>query len=181
MLRTPAANERAQQRGGRTLRNACRGISILEIVTVLAIAMIMTAIAIPVMDNAMIGMKMNALASAIRGAISQTRYRSIMTNQTYTLVLTTPADTFVVTNTNTGIADSSVPLPSTFVTLTGGTGGIFTYTFCPNGMVYGSAAVCHITSNAVNNAAPGISITYKGRQTNINVSSVGNVSTTIVH
>ena len=153
----------------------------IELLVVVVVGVIITAIAVPVFTTAMNNMRMNSAVSGISAALSKTRYRALMTSQNYTLVLTTATDTFVVTNTNTGVADAAVPLPSTLVTLTGGTNGTFSYTFCPNGMAYGAAAVCNITNDATNTAAPTITVSYLGRQTTVNVSSVGNVTNTIIH
>jgi hypothetical protein len=143
--------------------------------------MIMTAIAIPVMTAAMNNMRMASVTNAITAAISKTRFRSIMNDQSYTLIIQASNNTFTVTNLNTGVADNIVPLPSTLVVLSGGTGGTFTYTFCPNGMVYGSGAACQIASDSANNPAPDITIAYQGRQININVSNAGTVVKQIVH
>jgi Tfp pilus assembly protein FimT len=154
---------------------------VIELLIVVVVGGIITAIAIPVLNTAMNNMRMNSVVSGISAALSKTRYRAVMTNQVYTLVLTTATDTFVVTNTGTGVADAKAPLPSTLVVLTGATAGTFTYTFCPNGMVYGAAAVCTITNNVANNAAPTITATYQGRQMTVNVSSVGNVTNTTIY
>ena len=166
---------------GRHQRNGSAGISVLEIVTVLVIAMIMTAIAIPVMTNAMNNMRMTSMTNAISATISKTRFRAIMNAQQYSLVISYPANTYLVTNVNTGIADKTEPLPSTLVVLSGGTGGTFTYTLCPNGMVYGTGAACQIPSDSTNNPAPDITIAYQGRQIYINVSNAGTITTQIQH
>lgn len=167
---------------GRHQRSGSAGVSILEVVTVLVIAMIMTAISVPVITNAMTNMRMTSMTNAITAAISKTRFRSIMNDQDYTLVITAgTTNTYVVTNLNTGAVDNAVQLPSTLVTLSGGTGGTFTYTFCPNGMVYGTGATCQITSDEINNPAPDITTSYQGRQIYINVSNAGVVVSQILH
>jgi Tfp pilus assembly protein PilV len=166
---------------GRHPRNGSAGVSVIEVVTVLVIAMIMTAIAVPVITNAMNNMRMTSMQNAITSTISKTRFLAIMNSQEYTLVITASNNTYKVTNVNLGTTGNTEPLPSTLVTLSGGTGGIFTYTFCPNGMVYGNSATCQIASDSVNNPAPDITISYLGRQIYINVSNAGTITTQIQH
>ncbi|HEX9014082.1 MAG TPA: hypothetical protein VF813_11215 [Anaerolineaceae bacterium] len=113
--------------------------------------------------------------NAITGAIGNTRYRAIMKSQALTLALTTPANSYVVTDLTTGVADAAVPLPGG-VAINGGGAAIITLTFCPNGTVWGGGA-CPTGSSA----PPALQITAQGRQINLSVSSVGNVTTTTIH
>lgn len=157
-------------------QNNSRGFTMPELMIVLLVGTILTAIAIPLMNSAMATMRMNSTVSAITAAISQTRYRAIMNSQLYTLVFTTPNNTFVVTNLGTNASDASVPLPNQAIALNGGANATYTFTLCPNGTVYGAGGAC-----PSNNPPPALTATYQGRQTNINVSNVGNVNATIVH
>lgn len=157
-------------------QNNSRGFTMPELMIVLLVGTILTAIAIPLMNSAMATMRMNSTVSAITAAISQTRYRAIMNSQLYTLVFTTPNNTYVVTNLGTNASDAPVPLPNQTIALNGGANAIYTFTLCPNGTVYGAGGAC-----PSNNPPPALTATYQGRQTNINVSNVGNVNATIVH
>ncbi len=157
-------------------QNKSQGFSLPEILIVLLIGTILTAIAIPIMNVAMASMRMSSTVSAITAAISQTRHRAIMNSQAYTLVLTTPGNIYVVTNVATNLADLAVPLPSQAVAINGGANATYTFTLCPNGTVYGAGGTC-----PNNNGPPALIATYQGRQSNINVSSVGSVTTTNVH
>lgn len=157
-------------------KGCIQGFSIIEILMVLLVGTIIAAMAIPTYQTMRSEMGMNSMASAIAGAISQTRYAAIMKSQIYTLAIATPANTYVVTNVSTGVANSSVPLPSSLILLNGGTSATYTFTLCPNGTVYGAGGAC-----PGNNAPPAISETYQGRQTNVSVSGVGNVSTTTIN
>ncbi|MBZ5501512.1 MAG: prepilin-type N-terminal cleavage/methylation domain-containing protein [Acidobacteriia bacterium] len=152
-----------------------KGFSIVELLIVLVVGMILTAIAIPMFNRAMINMRLNSTVSGITGAISKARYRAIYNSQVYTLAITTPANTYVVTNANANTADPPVPLPSQAVVLNGGGNATYTFTLCPNGMVYGAGGVC-----PGNNTAPALAVAYQGRQINVTVSSVGNATTTII-
>lgn len=167
-------------------RNNCRGLrsrplrsrsgfTLIEMVLVVLVGMTMAAIAIPVLTKAMTNMRINSAVGQFSGAIASARFRAIKNSQQYTLVLTTPANTYVVTNTVTSQADSAVPLPS-YITITGATGSTFTYTLCPNGIVYGAGG-CSPNPNT----PPALSFTYQNRQINIAVSDVGNVTTTTIH
>ncbi len=142
---------------------------------VLLASSILAAIAIPTYQTMKSEMQMNSMANAIAGAVSQTRYAAIMNSEIYTLVITTPANTYVATNIGTGVASSAVPLPGSSILLNGGASATYTFTLCPNGTVYGAGGVCPGTNNP-----PAISATYQGRQTNVSVSGVGNVTTTTI-
>lgn len=142
----------------------------------MAIGTILTLISIPIFSSAMTTMRLNSMANNVTAAVGKTRYRSLMNSQIYTLTLNTPANTYVVTNVATGVVDPAVPLPSTAVAINGGGKATYTFTFCPNGTVYGAGGVCPGA-----NATPALTLTYLSRQTNITVSSVGNVTTASIH
>lgn len=149
------------------------GFSVIELVTTIAVGMILAAIAIPMVNSAMATMRINAAVSQFEGALSSSRFQAIKNSQPYTFVLTAPANTYVLTNTATGAANNPVPM-SSYVNINGGTAGTYTYTLCPNGMVYGAGGCPSV------NAPPALSFTYQGRQINTAVSGVGNVTTTII-
>ncbi|HTU35553.1 MAG TPA: prepilin-type N-terminal cleavage/methylation domain-containing protein [Candidatus Acidoferrum sp.] len=154
------------------------GFSVIELLIVVVVGAILTAIAVPLFNSAMTNMHMNSMASAISAAVSKTRYRAIMNSQTYVLDVHTPANTYIATNQGTGQTDRAVPFPSSTIAINGGTTATYEFTLCPNGMVYGAGGSC---ASAGNTTPPALSITYQGRQINISVSSVGNVTTTTIH
>ena len=159
----------------RFLQKGLRGFTIVELLIVVLVGGILTAISIPIFQGAMANMQLNSTVSAISAALSQTRYAAIMNSQVYTLAIAAPANTYVVTNVGTGIANAAVPLPSTAIAINGGTNATYTYTMCPNGTVSGAGGVC---PPVINTVPPALSATNNGRQVNINVSSVGSVTTT---
>src|SRR5512140_1015406 len=153
-----------------------KGFTIIEILVALAIGTVLTVMAVPVMRSAMSSMRMNSGVSALTTAITKTKYRAIRNSDTYTLAIRVPQNTYVVTDVSTNVADRVEPLPG-FITLNGGAAAIYTYTFCPNGTVYGAGGVC--INNL--NVPPALVATYQTRQTNITVSAVGNVTAKIIH
>lgn len=161
--------------GASNARSARRssGFTVLELLFVIAVGLILAVMAVPMMTSALASMKLNSAVAQLSSAISSTRYRAIKDSQTYTLALTTPANTFVVTNVGASpqTTDPAVPLP-TYVSFTG-TSSTITYTLCPNGMVYGSGGTC-----PNGNAPPSLTASYDGKQVSISVSRVGNVTTT---
>ncbi len=161
----------------RVPRKDLRGFSIVELLIVVLVSGILAAMAIPRFQSAMQGMQLNSTVSAISGAVSQTRYAAIANAQVYILVITAPANTYVISNVTEGTANTAVPLPSTAILINNGTAATYTYTLCPNGTVYGAGGTCPTSPLT---APPALSATNNGRQVNINVSSVGYVSTTRV-
>lgn len=155
-----------------------QGFTIIELLIVLVVGAILTALAVPMLTTAMTNMRINSMAAAISGAVSKTRYRAIMASQIYVLDVHTPANTYIAINQNTGQTDRAVPLPSSAIAINGGTNATYEFTLCPNGMVYGAGGSC---ASAGNTAPPALSVTYQGRQINISVSSVGNVTTQTIH
>jgi prepilin-type N-terminal cleavage/methylation domain-containing protein len=152
------------------------GFTVIELLVAMAIAAILMAMSVPVIGGTMSRMKMNSATSSISGAITKGRYRAIRNSDTYTLAITAPQNTYVVTDVATNVSDAPVPLPST-VAINGGTNAVYTYTFCPNGTVYGAGGSC--TNNL--NLPPALVLSYSTRQTNISVSTVGNVSAKVIH
>jgi prepilin-type N-terminal cleavage/methylation domain-containing protein len=152
------------------------GFTILELLVVLAIGIILTAATVPVLSSTMSRMRLNSAVASISTAISKTRYLSIRNSDIYTLAITVPQNTYVVTDVSANVVYRVEPLPS-LVAINGGAAAVYTYTFCPNGTVYGAGGTC--VNNA--NLPPALSATYQKRQTNISVSTVGNVTTKNIH
>jgi prepilin-type N-terminal cleavage/methylation domain-containing protein len=152
------------------------GFTMIELLIAMAIGTILTVMSIPVVSSAMSQMRMNSGVTALSTTISKTRYRAIRNSDIYTLAITAPQNTYVVTDVTANVVDRVEPLP-TQISLNGGAAATYTFTFCANGTVYGAGANC------ANNfpQPPAFAITYKTRQTNMNISMVGNVKTTVIH
>ncbi|GEM_PF-1825410 len=153
-----------------------RGFTLVELLIVLLVGSVLAAMAIPIMSTALSGMRLSSTVTALSGAISNTRYRAIKDSQVYTLTITVPRNTYAVANVGTGVAEAPVPLPNPGTLLNGGASATYTFTLCPNGTVYGAGAAC-----PGNNTPPQLTATYRGKQTDISVSSAGNVTTTNIH
>ena len=166
-----------QKAQGRFLRRAERGFTIVELLIVVLVGTLLTAISVPLYHTAMMNVQMNSMVSAITGAVSQTRYAAIMNAQVYTLAITAPANTYVVSNVTASTSNAAIPLPSTAIAINSGTSATYTFTLCPNGAVYGAGGTCPTSPVTV---PPSISVSNNGSQINITVSGVGNVTTTRV-
>jgi type II secretory pathway pseudopilin PulG len=154
-------------------RNHFAGFTVLELMIAMVVGVIVTAAAVPTVINAMTMINLNSAANDLGAVISGTRYRAIMNSQKYTLALTTPANTYVVTNVSANTAARAVPIPYANVSINGGLNATYTFTFCPNGTVYGAGAACPGTNNP-----PVLTGTYKGKQFTLTVTGAGNVTKT---
>src|SRR5690348_1882534 len=143
-----------------------KGFTIIELLVVMAIGLVIAAMSIPVVQSALSSMRLNSAVTSISTTISKTRYRAIRNSDIYTLAISTPLNTYVVADVSANVVDRVEPLPS-LVAINGGGAAVYTYTFCPNGMVYGAGGTC--VNNA--NLPPALSATYQTRLTNINVST----------
>ncbi|HYM07208.1 MAG TPA: prepilin-type N-terminal cleavage/methylation domain-containing protein [Terriglobales bacterium] len=166
----------SQALGDRSARSNLRGFTIVELLIVVLVGSVLTAISIPLYKTAMMNMQLNSMSSAITGAISQTRYAAIMNAQVYTLAITAPANTYVVSNVTEVTINAAVPLPTKAIAVNGGTSATYTFTMCPNGSVYGAGGICVNPTTT----PPALSVSNNGSQINIAVSGVGNVTTTRV-
>ena len=150
------------------------GFTMIEVLIVMAIAIVLAGIAIPITTNAMNSYRQNAAVAATTSAISATRFLAIMRGYPYQLVFTSssmsyqvfnevpPASTFSLVTPSIGSA--TTPLPAA-----GGismTGTSFTYTFSANGTVTSTASP----------AGTAMQIKNSVKSNTITVSGVGNVS-----
>ncbi|MGC2694751.1 MAG: prepilin-type N-terminal cleavage/methylation domain-containing protein [Candidatus Angelobacter sp.] len=165
--------------GRRTRQDAVqRGFTLLELIFVLLICIVMTAMAVPMVNNTLTGYRLRGAVSSMTGAIQATRYQAIFNGYQFRIVFTPATLTYQVQSdpNRVGIfanfcpnGGAACPVPlagsSTPVTLSAGP----TFTFSPGGTVTSTTAVTGVTT---------IVVTYSGKTETINVSSYGNIKVT---
>jgi prepilin-type N-terminal cleavage/methylation domain-containing protein len=157
---------------------SARGFSLIELIFVILIALIMTAMAVPLLNNGMTSYRVRGAAASVAGSIQGTRYQAIFNGYPFRLVIDSAAKTYQVQNdqaragvfTNYCVpAAASCPVPlmgsGTKVALDADT----TFTFSPGGTVQSTTAVAGVTTMV---------LTYSGKTETITVSSYGNVKVT---
>ena len=81
---------------------AQRGASILELVITLAVASIMAAMAVPLVQNITRTLRLNAAVNAVTGTIQSTRYRAIYDGCPYAVAFSKATNTYQVSSEVTG-------------------------------------------------------------------------------
>ncbi len=170
--------ERHSRTGSRriTQRGDAAGFSLIELVVVVAIVLIISAMAMPMARNMVRSYRLNAAASSVSGAIQSTRYQAIMVGCPYTLTFTSGSINYQVATQNiTGTppacastfsnVGSAIPwATSNEISLSSSV----TLTFNPSGTV---------TSGQTGAPPTTLTIGVGGMSKVITVSGVGNVST----
>lgn len=83
-------------------RNSSQGFSLLELVTVLAVALIMAAMALPVIQSSLRNFRLRAAVSSVTGAIQSTRYQAIFDGCPYAVSFNKANNTYQVSSAVTG-------------------------------------------------------------------------------
>lgn len=78
------------------LRRGSRGFTLIELMITMVIAVILTVIAIPLLQNVTAYFKLRGAVSAVTGAIQSTRYQAIFQGCPYQIVFTAAAGTYQV-------------------------------------------------------------------------------------
>jgi Tfp pilus assembly protein FimT len=81
-----------------------RGFSLLELVGVLAVALVMSAMAVPVIQSSLSSFRLRGAVASVTGAIQSTRYRAIFDGCPYQIAFSKASNTYQVSNTVTGAA-----------------------------------------------------------------------------
>jgi prepilin-type N-terminal cleavage/methylation domain-containing protein len=152
-----------------------RGFTLLEMVLVVAIVVVATAIAIPLVTNVLAVYRMRSAVSSVTGLIQSARYQAISSGYAYQIVLNKAASTYQVqsdpnrtgTFTNYCIpAAANCPVPLSSSGIVAVLGADTTLQFRPSGIV--SAIVGSTT----------LTLTYGNKVETITVSSYGNIKVT---
>ncbi|HEY2499320.1 MAG TPA: prepilin-type N-terminal cleavage/methylation domain-containing protein [Candidatus Angelobacter sp.] len=87
-----------QNRGERQQSKSARGFSLIELAFVVMIVLIMTAMAIPLVNNVTSYFRLRGAISSVTGAIQATRYQAIFQGCPYQLVFLAAANTYQIQN-----------------------------------------------------------------------------------
>jgi Tfp pilus assembly protein FimT len=155
-----------------------QGFTVIELIFVLLIAMIMAAMAVPLVNTTLTGYRLRGAASSLAGSIQGTRYQAIFNGYPFRLVVnSTTGNAQVQRDANrlgiftnycydgAGTCPVSLTGTSSSITLDADT----TLTFSPGGGVQSTTAAGGVTTMV---------LTYKGKTETITVSSYGNVKVT---
>ena len=145
------------------------GFSLIELLFVVAILLIVSVMAIPLISNVMDAYRLRAAVASVTGAIQSTRYQAISGGYPYQVIFDKAASTFQVqsdpaisgTFSNVG---NPVPLSSSAYPVV--LGNNTTLRFRPSGIVTATAGSTTLT------------LTHGAKTETIQVSSYGNIKVT---
>jgi prepilin-type N-terminal cleavage/methylation domain-containing protein len=168
------------RKGSMVRARAARGFTLVELVTVVAIGMILAGLATPVIVNTLRVYKMRTAVTSITGLISNARYQAIFHGCKTQIVFTAAAYTYQISSEQPafgGQACLAAYAPITGVTPIAGSGiaidQTVTFTFTPGGAVATTPVMSPIQ----------MKLTYPGftgtvQQEIIQVSNYGNITVT---
>ncbi len=152
---------------------ASAGFTLLELIVVVAIILIMTAIAFPLLQSSMAAFRLRGAVSSITGVIQSTRYQAIMQGIPYQVVFDATGKTYQIKN-QPGASFVNVCSPSSI-------------TSCPVPLSGSGSTVITLDASKTLTFSPGgkvtpatiMKITYPGKPVEtITVSSYGNINVT---
>jgi Tfp pilus assembly protein FimT len=146
-------------------------MTVLELLIVVSIAIVMTAMAVPAVRSATRYFQLRAAVASVSGEIQTTRYEALKRGYPYRLVLDNTARTMQVQSdpTNTGAwanVDSAIPLAGSGDQVSLDTA--VTLAFRPGGMV--------TSASADTNGNTAMTVTFQSKTGTITVSRYGNVN-----
>jgi Tfp pilus assembly protein FimT len=162
---TQALQNNSDCRTGRGILGGSRGFSLIEMVLVGAVAMIMTAIAIPSVASGVRYYRLRGAVATTTWAIQSARYQALEEGYPFQVVFSQANKNYQIQSQPPGNASFSnvgtvIPLSGSPVDLNQDT----TLLFKPNGSVSASVGGLSMT------------ITYQGKTGTVTVSNYGNVS-----
>ncbi len=155
------------------------GFTLIELIVCVVIVVLMTAIALPLVQNVVANYQLSGAVASVTGAIQATRYQAVFNGYPFQVIFDSTAKTYqvksdknragVFANVCVDTAAAACPIPlagsGTPVVINQDT----TFTFSPGGSVTSPQAASGVTQ---------IVVTYRSRQETINVSSYGNTKVT---
>ena len=150
-----------------TGRNRSRGYTLVEIAFTMVVGLVLTAIAVPMMQSTVRAYRFRAAVADAAWAIRATRYQAIMKGYPYAVAFNAQANTYQVMNQPIGATamvnvGNPIPLAGSKVALSQDV----TLQFRPNGLVQASVGQLSF------------SMTYEGKTKTLAVSRYGNVTVT---
>ena len=142
------------------------GFTLLELTLSLAVAVILTSVAVPVVSRVMLSYRMRSSVAAVTGAINATRYRAIYQGYPSAVTFSKTDGTYQLSSKAPGASSfsnvgSAVPFQAAGMSLDQDN----TLTFSPSGLVTSSVG-SPIT----------LKLSYQNKTDTITVSTYGNVS-----
>ena len=160
-----AHQSKHNQAKGKRLGNA-RGFSLVELLFIMVLGTILTAIAVPPVKTQMYNYRLNSAVAMAKWAIQSTRFQALMKGYPYQVAFQATNSNYQIQNLPSGTTyqnvGTAVPLAAWPMTVSANT----TLQFRPNGAV--TAAVGGFS----------FTITYQGKTKTITVSNYGNVTVT---
>lgn len=173
-----------------------RGFTLLELCMVVAVGIVISAAALPVINSTLAGAKVRTAASSISGAIQTSRYKSLSKGVPYQITLNKANGTYTVmmcsncaatiyspSSTFTYGADSSDPLTGTAIPFSSGTKGAALDSnrvlyFMPSGAVQWCADSTTTCTTPTTSCTPPISMTisYSGVSKTLTVTCYGQIT-----
>ncbi|MGO9641015.1 MAG: Tfp pilus assembly protein FimT/FimU [Candidatus Acidiferrales bacterium] len=152
-------------KGSHTARNTQRGFSMVELMIVLLVILLLTAIALPQIQAALNFYRLNSAVGAVTWAVQSTRYQAIMHGYPYQVAFNATTNNYQVLSEPGGAVafsnvGSAVPISGDAITLS----QTEVLQFSPNGSV--SAVTGQMN----------FSISYMGSTKTVTVSNYGSIS-----
>jgi len=150
-----------------------RGFTLMELLIVMIVGVTMTAVAMPVLQGALINIRLSSAVQSATGAISTTRYQALRYGYPFQLTLNSTTLTYQILSEPVGAVSftnvgSPVPISGSRVTMNANT----TLQFNPSGTVQFISGGAGYSLDAQT-----FQIAFSGRTSTVTVSSVGYVTT----
>ena len=143
-----------------TAPRSSRGFSVLELVTVVAVGLILAAIAAPLIQSTTRVMRLNAAVSAVTGTMQSTRYRAIYDGCPYQVSFFKDSDTYQIASEATGGACAAA------------------FTNVGTAVPFSRTSYVTLDQNVTFQFSPGGSVTVTTGASTFNLSYVGYATTT---
>jgi Tfp pilus assembly protein FimT len=155
-----------RDKGRRKLRSAAAGFTAIELIMVLCVASILTAMAIPQVKSGIYRYRLQGAVASAVWAIQSTRYQALMKGFPYQVVFDKSANTYKLQSAPDSVNFSDMSVPG-IVPLSGSATVLnadTTLRFKPNGLVTNQVGALNFT------------ITYQGLCQKVTVSSYANIT-----